>query len=191
MNTVEPQEITAGDTIEWKKSLADYPASDGWILTYRLRGSRNYGIDNSVATIITTDADDFLISIPAVITASYAAGDYWLFGFVTNGSVRKTVIEVRVTVLPDAQAASQAFDGRSHAKKMLDAIESMLEGTASREEQSYQIDIQGKMRQLSFFSRDELIRFRNFYKNEYNRELSAERIAAGKGGGRKILVRFK
>jgi len=175
--------------VAWSKELTNYPASNGWQLSYRLRGPRNYEIpwvDN-----VTANGDSFSISISAATTAPYVAGTYWLFGFASKGGERYQVVKSEVTIQQNAQSASQSFDGRTHAKKMLDAIEAMLEGTASREESSYQIDIAGKMRQLSFFSRDELLRFRNFYKNEYARELSAQRIAQGKGGGRKILVRFK
>ena len=30
----EPAKIRAGDTIEWKRSIDDYKASDGWTLKY-------------------------------------------------------------------------------------------------------------------------------------------------------------
>jgi hypothetical protein len=189
MNSFEPQEIIAGDTLAWSKDLPDYSAADGWQLSYRLRGNTNY--DLAWGTVVSASGSGFIISVPSATTHSWAAGTYWLFGFVTKASERYQIIKVEVVVQPDSQSASQSFDGRSHAKKCLQAIESMLEGNASREEQSYQIDIQGKMRQLQFCTKAELIQFRNYYKREVESELAAERIAKGLGGGRKILTRFK
>lgn len=71
------------------------------------------------------------------------------------------------------------------------AVESALEGIALREEQSYQLDMGGKMRNLQFVPRAELIQMRNYYKNEVRAEEQAERIANGLSGGSQILVRFK
>ena len=34
----EPTQIRAGDTIEWKRSIDDYKASDGWTLKYAYFG---------------------------------------------------------------------------------------------------------------------------------------------------------
>jgi hypothetical protein len=189
MNSFEPQEIIAGDTLTWSKDLPDYSATDGWQLSYRLRGNANY--DLAWGTVVSANGSGFVVSVPSATTHSWAAGTYWLFGFVTKTSERYQIIKVEVVVQPDSQSASQSFDGRSHAKKCLQAIEAMLEGNASREEQSYQIDIQGKMRQLQFCTKAELIQFRNYYKREVESELAAERIAKGLGGGRKILTRFK
>ena len=41
-----PISVTAGDTLTWRISLADYLASAGWTLRYRLINSQNkYDID--------------------------------------------------------------------------------------------------------------------------------------------------
>jgi hypothetical protein len=187
-DTFEPTEIIAGDTLAWTKDLEDYPATDSWHLSYRLRGPKN--IDIAWGTHVSADGSGFSISVPAATTASWVAGTYWLFGYVSNGSERYQIVKVQVTIQPDSQNASQSFDGRTHAKKALDAIEAAMLGIASREEQSYQIDIGGKMRQLQFCSREELIKMRNYYKSEVESELRAERISKGLGGGGQIKVRF-
>lgn len=187
-DSFEPTEIIAGDTLAWTKDLADYPATDGWHLSYRLRGNTNYDI--AWGTHVTTDGAGFSISVPAATTSSWVPGNFWLFGFVTDGTERHQIIKVQVTVQPDSQTVSQSYDGRSHARKALDAIEAVLEGSASREESMYQLDFGGKMRQLQFCPKEELIKMRNYYKREVDSELAAERIAKGLGGKSQILVRF-
>jgi hypothetical protein len=187
-DSFEPTEIIAGDTLAWTKDLSDYSAADGWQLSYRLRGNTNYDI--VWGTHVTASGTSFAVSVPALTTHSWAAGDYWLFGFVTKGSERYQIIKVQVTVQPDSQTASQSFDGRSHAKKALEAIEATLEGNASREESMYEIDIAGKRRQLQFCTKEDLIKMRNYYKREVEFELKAERISKGLSGGGQILVRF-
>ena len=34
--TTEPASLQAGDTLRWQRTLPDYPASEGWVLSYRL-----------------------------------------------------------------------------------------------------------------------------------------------------------
>ena len=34
--STEPAVFTAGDTLKFTRSLADYPASEGWVLSYTL-----------------------------------------------------------------------------------------------------------------------------------------------------------
>ena len=37
----EPARIVAGDTAKWIKTLADYSAADGWVLSYTLVTAAN------------------------------------------------------------------------------------------------------------------------------------------------------
>ena len=61
-----PDPITAGDAFAWKRSLSDYPASAGWVLSYALvKSSTQLTLQGSV------DGDDHLISKTAADTAGY------------------------------------------------------------------------------------------------------------------------
>jgi hypothetical protein len=67
--TIEPQQITAGDSVKWKKSLPEYKASDSWVFTYALVKS---GVQKKITA--TLDGDDHLISLATTATASYDPG---------------------------------------------------------------------------------------------------------------------
>ena len=77
-------------------------------------------------------------------------------------------------------------DTRSHAKIMLDKIESILEGKADSDVSSYSIG----NRSLAKMTPEELTNWRDYYKAEYNRELRKEQIDRGEGTGNTIKVRF-
>lgn len=175
--TIEPTEIRAGDTITWKKTLADYPAPTN-VLSYRL-------INGAHTVDITAAADgtDHLVTITAATSAAYTAGDYEWFSFATAGTVRTTLGRGTITILPDP---ATAIDFRSHAKKVLDAIEAAIEGRATRTDLEYSI----AGRSIRSMTHAELITARAFYKNEYQRELSAEKVKQGLGTGRRVLTRF-
>src|SRR3990170_3975155 len=87
--TIEPSEIVAGDTLKFKKSLSDYPATT-WTLTY------------------------YLLKSGTQITFS--------------GTAEGTII-----IKTNLVTQTTGYDARSHVKTVLDALESLLEGKASRD----------------------------------------------------------
>ena len=82
--------------------------------------------------------------------------------------------------------ANTNADVRSHAKKVLDAIEAVLENRASQDQMSYSI----AGRSLSRMSIDDLMTFRNRYRAEYLREIKLARIKNKQDSGNTIKVRF-
>ena len=75
---------------------------------------------------------------------------------------------------------------RSHANVVLDAIEAVIENRATIDQQSMAI----AGRSLSRMSIDDLLNFRNQYKNEYLRELKKARVKNGSSSGSVIRVKF-
>ena len=177
----EPTQIRAGDTIEWKRSIDDYKASEGWTLKYAFRGSAG-----SIDITSSADGDEHLISVTPATSAAYSAGNYDVMGWAEKGSDRYTVFTSRIEVLVDLEAAGSSYDGRTHVKKTLDAIEAVLENRATKEiEES---TIEGVM--IKRINHEELIRFRQKYLSWYRQEQAAEKLKLGMGSGRTILTRF-
>lgn len=170
--------IYAGINLEFKKSFSDYKASE-WELKYILVND-----ENAYSITAISDGDDFLIKVPATTTSSWESGFYQYSGIVSKGG-DKYIVE-RGTCEIKSNPALSSVDVRSHAKKMLDAIEAILEGRAGEDINEYVIN----GRQISKMTLDELIKARSYYLAEYQRELQAERMKLGLGTGRKILVRF-
>lgn len=179
--TNEPLTLRAGDTWKWSRTLADYPASS-WALKYRFKNATS-----GFEIVATTSGTDFLASAAAATTAAYAAGKYSWIAWVEGGSSEKyTVDSGMLEVLPDYRAttANNPLDDRSHAKKMLAAIESWLE---SRDVGVAEYQIAGRM--MKYIPIAELVRLRNRYINEIAAHDNAEAMKKGEGIGRKIQFR--
>lgn len=123
----EPTELRAGDTWLWLRSLGDYPASV-WTLTYHFRNASAY-----FDVTATADGDDHSVDVPMATTAAYAPGHYEWAAFVTDGSTRHEVDTGRIEVLADV-SATQAYDGRTDFRKLIDAIDAILQSRASSDQ---------------------------------------------------------
>ena len=179
--TTEPTEVTAGDTVQWGiQNLPDYPAGDDWVLSYIFRNSQGgFSIEADA------DGDNYSIDVSAEDTAAWEAGDYSFQAYVTKDGERKTVRSGVMTVKQNF-ATADTHDGRSHAKRTLDAIEATIEGRASVDQESYTI----MGRQLKRTPMADLLKLRDRYAAIYNAEKNAEDAKNGKGGKNKIKVRF-
>ncbi len=180
--TTEPAAIYAGDTISWLIPLAGYPASSGWTLKYNAVGAAGqFNLVSSASGI------DHAVSIAKATTANYKPGLYTLTKYVENvAGERVTLSEIPLIVKPDLAGKTAALDTRSHAKKVLDAIEAVLENRATTDQQ--ELTLNGKTLKRTPVA--DLLSFRSKYLQEYKNELAANRLASGLGSGNKILVRF-
>ncbi len=178
MDYREPSEVAAGDTITWTRSLADYSAANGWVLKYALRGPAVVDLESEV------DGDSHLVTIaPADLTT---AGTYSVQGYVEKETARHTIYTGRLKVTPNLVAAAANFDGRSHAQRVIDAIEAVIEGRATRDQQEMWIDGE-KLVRTPF---EELIRIRARYRHETSSEAARERRRNGRGGGHSVKFRL-
>lgn len=179
--TTEPQTIRAGDFITWLKTLSDYPADAGWALAYTL-------INGSTKITINAAASgaDHLVSVAAGTSAAYAAGSYIWMARVTKAAEIYTVDTGSLTIQPNL-AALTTFDGRSHAKVMVEAIEAAIQGRAS----SVQLRMAINNRSIEYLSPTELIKWLSFYRAEVAKEAQAETIRKTGANPRNIGVRCK
>lgn len=120
--TKEPTQLTAGDSWQWDRCLADFPASDGWELSYFF-----YGLQSEVAISaawgdeVTANGDTFEVRIPAEDTdTEVSAGPYQLVGRVTKAGVGTfTAFLGHVDVLANP---AEATGTESEHKKHLDRL---------------------------------------------------------------------
>lgn len=173
----EPKIVYIGDSYSWTVSDSVHPASD-WNLTVYLQRS-----GSTAETSSATAIDSVSFAVTASVSGSATGSGAWFLVF-DDGVVRETVPGGAVTVNPNPSGS--AYDPRSHAQKVLDAIEATLEGRASLDQQS--ITIAG--RTLSRMPIADLLRLRGIYREEVKNEEIALRISAGLGSGRQVLVRF-
>lgn len=184
--TQEPDTLVVGDRWVWRRDdlVSDYPIAD-YALEYRF--TEDSTGNTNAFTIAATEADStYLVEITSGVTANLVAGDYQWAAFIirSSDSQRVVVDQGRTEILPNLQ--NTTADLRSHAKKVLDAIEAVLENRASQDQMSYSI----AGRSLSRMSIDDLMTFRNRYRAEYLREIKLARIKNKQDSGNTIKVRF-
>lgn len=177
MFTREPESFNAGDTVEWIKEVSDYPASQGYSLVYYLRGP------SSIDITATADGDNYKVFLSSSDTSNYTPGTYWWNAYIINGTERYKVDEGKIEIKPNL-ANLTSFDGRTHAEKVLEAINTILEGKTDDVEE---YTIAG--RNIKRMSVSELIKWRTFYIQEVKREKRAKELSKG-FGIKNIKVRF-
>lgn len=171
----EPISINPGDTVKWARSLASYPASAGWALSYELLNAMHRYEIPAIA-----DGDAFRVVVSAQTSQSFAPGSYDWRARVTNSDEVYTVANGRMTVAPSFGAAG---DTRSHARRTLDVIQAVLEGRATSATTEYEIN----GRRLKYIPLNELHAMRS----KYQREVAAEEGKTGpRGVSGRISVRF-
>lgn len=180
--TGAPSSVRAGDFVQWfeKDLAAIYPPSSYGLAYHLVRQA----IDAETIEIVAAQQDgSFLLSASSSDTAAYVPGVYSWAAVITRRSdtEKHTVKTGRITVL-DRYGAG-ASDPRSHARRMLDQIEALLEGRAKSDVESYEI----KGRKVSKMAPSELMRWRGHYRREVRLE---EARALGKSTRQVRKVRF-
>jgi hypothetical protein len=122
--TTEPASVRAGDTWRWQISVPAYPAPT-WTLTYTL-----FSAAGTLALVSSASGSAHLIDQSPAETAGYTAGQYHYVLHASDGTDRFQIGEGVIEVLPNLSALD-SYDGRSHAKQMLDAIDAMMLGRAT------------------------------------------------------------
>jgi len=179
----EPGKITSGDSVSWTRVVADYKASDGWVLHYAMfNAAANYSFDG------VASGDDHAINLVSADTAGWSAGRYDWTAYVTKGADRHVVTTGALIVTPDPTAGVN-YDGRTHARKMLEALEAVIEKRATASDMDL---VRG-----TFGGREverdpaKLIEWRDKYKKDVESEEGEAALARGERvTGNKIKFRF-
>lgn len=157
----EPTTLRAGMTWQWRLELADWPA-DVWTLTYHFRNATDHFDVEAIA-----DGTDHDVIVAANVSTDYAPGHYDWYLIADNGSDRHELDRGRVEVMADI-TTPQAHDGRVYARKVLDAVEAVLLGRATKSD----IDIvtaQSRDQSITY-DRGRLLELRSQLRNEVARE---------------------
>lgn len=178
LNTT-PREIVAGTTVEWSESLRHTPA-DGYTCEFRLAGA-------DAVTISATPSEDntsFDLRLAPTDTESLATGEY--FYQIVTLKDDDVFLETSGEMLVNSLVGTAGYDGRSVAKKIVDAIDALVLNRATIDQQSYQIGT----RQLSRIPWADLPATRKYYAAIVDQEERRARLAAGKSLFPSIKLRF-
>jgi len=181
----EPVSFYKGETIVWKRTDigADYAPSSYsmvWEASLESNGSTRF------SATVTESGTEYTFTLDDSATASYTAGDYiWFLKVIQDSDSEKLVIDSGKLTVKDNYFATTG-DTRSHAKVMVDKLESLLEGKADADVSSYAI----AGRSLNKLTVEEMLKWRDYYKAEYQREIQEFRIGNNEGSGSVVKVRF-
>lgn len=182
----EPSEIVVGDYIQWKRSdlVSDYPTAD-YTATYiaRITG----GGASEIQLTGTAYNGSYLFTADSTTSADFVAGYYhWQLEIVRNSDSNRIVVDRGAfTAIVDLDVSNA--DPRTHAEIMLTKIEALLQGKADSDVANY--SIQG--RSLTKFSIAELLEWRDYYREEVEKQKRLEEIKLGRPVSSTIKVRFK
>lgn len=180
--------LAAGDTLKFTVTLTDYPASAGWVLSYRL-APRAAGspIDFSA----TASGDDHQVNVAAATTASWTAGAYTAGAWVSRAGERYAIPSEggQLTITLNPAALSGGVDTRSEAELALAAVTALITRKATSGDEEYRIN----GRQLKSYPLPDLVKLQQKLRNEVDAERAAAGLPplyGGAGGPRRILVRM-
>ena len=117
--TALPETIAAGTTVAYTKTVADYPATDGWTLTLEIAGEKLLSVEADA------NGGDYDVTISAEQSATLTAGTYYFAEKVEKAGEVHRVGSGRVTVEPNL-ATALAGDLQSPNERMLKALNAVI-----------------------------------------------------------------
>lgn len=167
MKNLSLDSIFIGDTVKKQTNLDGYPPAD-------------YTLKYEIGEITLTFLDDGINFTLSTVLTGITTGDYNYRAVIINKVTleKTTLLQGRVKIID--------LSYKSHARKVLDAIEATIEGTATQSQS--EMTING--RSIKYFAPEQLLQLRRTYKREVANEEASDRIMVGLGSKNKILVRF-
>lgn len=142
----------------WRVSPPSFPADLGWVLSYVFNGPQKIEIQSQ------SDGSAHLVEVVPGDTSKWIAGDYSWIARASKDGKSFTVSTGLIKILADPTAVDTT-DARPHCKKVLDAIEAVIEDRAGHDE--LKTEVKGRM--LERVPTLELLEMRKQYANEWRR----------------------
>lgn len=169
---IEPERLTQGDTWQWTTEVPDYPATDGWALSYDFT-TPDGAVQVALAAVQNGTGADYLATITAAKAAEFTAvGTYRWRAKVVLGAETVTVRRGRLELL---DALTGATDRRLWLEKMVAALEAKLEDRATKQQLGYSVE----GRSLSLIPLSEAMDIRDRLKAELEAAIRAEDLQNG------------
>lgn len=164
MKEIIPNKFSAGLTFNRVATLTAYPAPD-WVLSALLRGPSE--IDFSAEP--SGSGHRFVVS--AAETAAWAPGRYWYSIRATRDGEVAEVDNGEIVIEPDFSTTAAGYDGRDHVRRVVDAIEAVLERRATLDQERFTIN----NRELWRTPIADLLVLRDRYRSELRRMNAVKR----------------
>ena len=172
--------LVAGETLNFRATTPDYPASAGWVVTLYLN-PRAGGTPTSVTG--TASGDDHLLQVSAATTAGWAPGAWAWETWAAKGSERYRLEAGQLQVQAGLIGAAAGLDTRSQAQRALDDAEAAL---AAWTPTTRRYRING--REMEFSAPADIIAVISHWRTAVKREQAEQAMAAGRRNPRKLQV---
>jgi len=172
-----PTHIFGGDTVEF--TINALYQSPEYTIKCVIRGPSSLDIDAQ------SSGGEHVFVLTAAQTATLAPGLYQCFIYAQGENTRHHLASAQITIAANPATTAAGHDPRTHAQKVLAAIEALLEGRAAHDAEQYAINgiSLTKMNIL------ELLKWRDKYRIEINNEQRLAASGASRLSGR-IITRF-
>ncbi|HRZ02164.1 MAG TPA: hypothetical protein P5024_11455 [Burkholderiaceae bacterium] len=178
-------QIIAGDTFNPAPTVTpDYPATAGWVLTYRLV-PQTAGLPVITLTCSAAGADH-QPNAAASVTKLWQPGPYTWASYVERAGESYALEQGQLTILPDPRTMAAGVDGRSVAQRALEQLRAALSTYSASQGTVAEYEIAG--RRMKFRAAEDIIKLIAYWEVQVANE---ERIAAGATPARRrILTRI-
>lgn len=178
----EPIELSAGDTLAFKRNLTDYLATDGWGLTYDLRGGAQ-----AISFASVADGAAHSMSVPAATTATWLPGEYILAGYAQKGDERHQIYLGSLTITANVPALPGDEPVKTFAQKMVEQLETVMLAKAGDDLAASRVGDS----QFQYLTPAELRSERSYWISVRQREIDTERAKAGLAVSTKVKPLFR
>ena len=195
-----PDKLYAGDTLEFRVTVSDYPPSDGWSLTYRFVPRFATPSQAPVTLVATVEGDEYVLFASPATTSGWVPGAYNWARWVEKTGARQVLDDLdsrgQLELLPDPAQTNQGADNRTQAQKALDDCNTALANVAVRGANAgtsgLPVEYRIGDRMMKYQTVDEahvaLLKVRNHWQTEVNQETARAMKAAGLADPRKVLI---
>jgi hypothetical protein len=180
--------LTAGDSLSFSTAVADYPASAGWTLKYRLVPRFTAPVQAPITLTATADGDDYKVAVAASTTATWAAGAYGWASWVEKAGEEYTVEKGQIEIDPNPRQIAQGVDTRSLAQRTYDDLLAARAGWQASQGRVKKYSIAG--REMEFFEAAAIDAEITFWRRQLAEETLAADLTAAVPRKNRILTRF-
>lgn len=180
----EPDELVVGERWAWKRpDITDAYPTATYTLVYRFSILTSTGTVTSITAGKVSSAH--VVEVSQATSGNYAAGEYYWQAVVVRDSDSEEVIvdSGYWTIVTDLDSA---VDTRSHNYITLMAIRANIEGTATKDQQSYSI----AGRSLNRRSIEELTTLERDYARRWKAEKEEKRRKSGRTQSNRVLAKM-
>ncbi len=179
-------ELIAGEALNYRAAVAEYPASAGWVVTLYL----NRRAGGLVTTVVgTADGNAHVLQAASAVTAAWPAGAYAWELWAALGAERYLLDAGQLEVRASLIGAAAGTDTRTDAQRALDLLRAAWRAyISSGNVTAASYTING--RTMTYRTVAELRAAINAAERDVLNEETAQRSAAGLGGRTRFVIRM-